>query len=316
MRVYLTGADGMLGTALAGALRADPATADWPLLGVSIADFDVADAAAVHDSIAGFRPDVVVHAAAHAIVDDCEADPKLALRVNVAGVRNVVDACRRAGSRLIYISSDYVFDGSDTPPGGYRETDIPNPLSVYGLTKLAGERTSARLDDHLSVRTSWLFGGADERLDPVLATVRQAARGQRMRLIGDQHSLPTYADDVAEAIVFLLTRELPVTGTIHAANAGTASWHEVAEHVLSLLDPALAAALAPERIALDDCAFLGERPRDSTLNTDRLAALGHTMPSWRDAVGRFCDRLEAQPPRTGEPAVPRAPLEPLAGRHA
>jgi dTDP-4-dehydrorhamnose reductase len=293
MRVYLTGADGMLGTALTEALRADPATAGWPLRGVSIADFDVGDAAAVRASIADFGADVVVHTAAHAIVDDCEADPKLALRVNVAGVRNVVDACRQTGSRLVYISSDYVFDGADTPSGGYRETDTPNPLSVYGLTKLAGERTSALLEDHLNVRTSWLFGGSDERVDPVLATVLQARRGTRARLIADQYSVPTYVEDVARAIVFLLTSERPVTGTIHVANAGTASWHEVGQHALSVLDPALAATLAPERLAMDDCDFLGGRPRNSTLNTDRLAGLGHTMPSWKDAVRRFCARLEA-----------------------
>jgi len=293
MRVYLTGADGMLGTALAGALRTDPATADWAVLGVSKADFDVADAAAVSASIDGFAPDVVVHTAAHAIVDDCEADPKLALRVNVAGVRNIVQACRRARCRLIYLSSDYVFDGANPPPGGYRETDTPNPLSVYGLTKLAGERTSALLDDHLNVRTSWLFGGADERLDPVLATVRQAGRGERVRLIADQYSLPTYVEDVASAIVFLLTSARDATGTIHAANAMSASWFEVGEHALSMFDPALAATVAPERLALDDCAFLGERPRNSTLNTERLAGLGYTMPSWRDAVRRFCERLHA-----------------------
>jgi dTDP-4-dehydrorhamnose reductase len=293
MRVYLTGADGMLGTALAAALRTDAVTADWPLLGVSRSDFDVADSAAVEASIGGFAPDVVVHTAAHAIVDDCEADPKLALRVNVAGVRNVVAACRRARCRLLSLSSDYVFDGAFTPAGGYRETDIPNPLSVYGLTKLAGERTSALLDDQLNVRTSWLFGGADERLDPVLATVRQAKVGERVRLIADQYSRPTYVGDLARAIVFLLDKGRDVTGTIHAANSGSASWYEVGEHALSVLDPALAVPMAPERLALKDCAFLGERPRNSTLNTERLTRLGWEMPSWRDAVRRFCERLEA-----------------------
>lgn len=292
LRVYLTGADGMLGSALIRALQEDQLTTEWPVLGVSRTDFDIADAAAVNASILRFAPDVVVHAAAHAIVDDCEADPKLALRVNVAGVRNIVEACRRMGSRLVYISSDYVFDGENTPVWGYRENDTPNPVSVYGLTKLAGERTSELLANHLTVRTSWLFGGADERVDAMLAMVRKAQRGQRPSLIADQYSLPTYTDDLAKAIVFLLTREQQVTGTIHVANTGTASWYQVSEYLLWALDPALAATVAPEPVSLADCGYLGERPRNSTLNTDRLVELGHTMPSWQDAVRRFCHQLE------------------------
>jgi dTDP-4-dehydrorhamnose reductase len=295
VRVYVTGADGMLGTALRAALSADPDTADWPVLAVSAADFDIGDAAAVAGSIRDVRPDVVVHTAAHAIVDDCEADPKLALRVNIAGVRNVVEACQRTGSRLVYVSSDYVFDGLDTPPGGYREDDVPNPLSVYGLTKVAGERISATLDDHLNVRTSWLFGGADERVDNVLALIRQIRRGERPRLISDQFSLPTYTVDLARALVYLMTRKPAVTGTVHIANAGTASWYEVARYVLDVLGPQSPGAPAPEPVALDDCGFLGDRPRNSTLNTDRLAGLGFRMPSWQDAVRRFCAELDTQP---------------------
>ena len=232
MCVDVTGADGMLGTALVAALREDPATVGWPLLGVSLDDFDIGDGRAIRASVAEFRPDAVVHTAAHAIVDECEADPKLALRVNVAGVCHIADACRAVGSRAVYISSDYVFDGAATPPGGYREGDIPNPLSVYGLTKLAGERIAGLLESHVNVRTSWLFGGNDERVDTVLATVRQASRGERPRLIADQFSIPTYAADLAQALIFLLARPEPV-GTIHAANRGTASWYQVGMYLLS-----------------------------------------------------------------------------------
>lgn len=291
LRLYLTGADGMLGTAFTEALRRHPAGESWEVLGTSVTDFDIGDAEAVRKSIDGFRPDVVVHTAAHAIVDDCEADPKLALRVNVDGVRNVVDACRRNRSKLVYVSSDYVFDGRDTPDGGYRETDTPNPLSVYGLTKLAGERTSALVPDHLTIRTSWLFGGADERTDNVLATVRRAVRGERTELIADQFSLPTYTADLADAMTFLLLGERQMTGTLHVANAGTASWYEVGKHALEVFDRTLAAACPPRPAAFDDVAFLGGRPRNSTLSTKLLASLGHEMPSWQNAVERYCAEL-------------------------
>ncbi|HVK25511.1 MAG TPA: dTDP-4-dehydrorhamnose reductase [Actinokineospora sp.] len=287
MRVYLTGADGMLGTALSEAIATDPSTQDWSVRGVSRDDFDIADHAAVAASVSAFGPDVVVHAAAHAIVDDCEADPRMAMRVNVAGTHNVADACRRGGARLVYLSSDYVFDGAAPPPGGYRETDPPSPLSVYGLTKLAGERISQTVPEHLVVRTSWLFGGADERTDNVLATVRRAARGAKSELIDDQFSCPTYTRDLAQALVFLLSGD--VRGTVHAANAGTASWFEVAKVALAAYDAALPADLLP--VALDEQPFLGGRPRNSSLHTGLLATLGHAMPHWTDAVVRFCGEL-------------------------
>jgi dTDP-4-dehydrorhamnose reductase len=288
MRIYLTGADGMLGTALTGAIAADPATADWVVHGVSKDDFDIADRDAVLESVERFRPDAVVHAAAHAIVDDCEADPRLAMRVNVAGTHNVVEACRRGAARLVYLSSDYVFDGATPPEGGYRETDTPSPLSVYGLTKLAGERISQTVPDHLVVRTSWLFGGADERTDNVLAIVRQALRGAKSELIDDQFSCPTYTVDLAAALGFLLGRG--VTGTVHAANVGTASWYQVARVALAAYDDELPADLLP--VTLSEQPFLGGRPKNSSLDTSLLAGMGHPMPHWTDAVRRFCRELK------------------------
>ncbi|MFJ2742610.1 dTDP-4-dehydrorhamnose reductase [Streptomyces sp. NPDC087440] len=287
-RVYVTGADGMLGTALRRALAEDPATAHWTVRGVSLQDFDISDARAVADSVEAFRPDVVVHTAAHAVVDDCERDPALALRVNVAGVRNVAHACRRTGSRLVSLSSDYVFDGAAPPDGGYREDDLPSPLSVYGVTKAAGERVCALLGDRaLSVRTSWLFGGEDARVDVVLAALRSGADGAPAALVHDQYSRPTYTEDLARALVFLLTRPEPVSGTLHIANAGTASWHDVGL-ALRELRPHLP---EPKPLAMTECGFVGGRPRDSTLSTGRLTALGLTLPHWRDALERFCARL-------------------------
>lgn len=297
MRIYLTGADGILGTALTAALRADPATADWPLLGVSILDFDIADEAAVTASIGRFRPDIVIHAAAHAEVNECEANPQLAIRVNIGGTHNVVAACRRVNARPIYISSDYVFDGRARPDGGYRENHVPNPLSVYGLTKLAGERIVSVVPDYLVVRTSWLFGGRDEGTDNVLALVRRSMRGEMTELVSDQFSRPTYAADLAQALVRLLAESNAVIGIVHAANGGSASWYEVGEVVMRLL-AVLGAGngrlVPPRPVAMTDCGYLGDRPVDSSLNTDRLARLGIVLPDWADAVTRFCSLLAGE----------------------
>jgi dTDP-4-dehydrorhamnose reductase len=292
VRVYVTGADGSLGSALLPALRYDPRTAAWAVLGVSIGNFDIGDLAAVRRSVSSFRPDIVIHLAAVAIVADCERDLPLAFRANVAGVSNVVTACREAGARLVYMSSDYVFDGASPPAQGYAETDVPNPLSVYGLAKLAGERMATAIDGHLIIRTSWLFGGASEDNDDVLASIKQAQRAARARLIHDQFARPTYTEDLASAIVHLLTLKDPYVGTVHVANSGApASRYEMGMHAVAAFDPGLAASYSPVPVAFDDCELVGGRPRVSALNTARLAGLGYAMPDWRDGIDRFCARL-------------------------
>ncbi|QKW20269.1 NAD(P)-dependent oxidoreductase [Kitasatospora sp. NA04385] len=317
-RIYVTGADGMLGQALVRALRADGRTAHWPVHGVSLADFDIADGRALSRSVDGFRPTVVVHLAACAIVDTCEADPRLAMRVNVRGTRNVAEQARRHGARMVYLSSDYVFDGLDTPEHGYTEQDLPNPVSVYGLTKLAGERITSLLPDSLVVRTSWLFGGADERVDNVLAAVRAAERGEPALLVSDQYSLPTGTRELAEALVHLLCLPEPPGGTVHIGNAGRASWYDVGLELRRQLRAGAgsAAAPAPVPVPMADCGFRGDRPVDSTLNTDRLRSLGHTMTTWRDALRAYLRTLGARPSPAGAPGDASAPhgLAPAHGR--
>ncbi|MFD7642404.1 SDR family oxidoreductase [Kitasatospora sp. NPDC059795] len=290
-RIYVTGADGMLGQALIRALGEDPRTAHWPVHGVSLVDFDIADGRALSRSVAEFRPTVVVHLAACAIVDTCEADPRLAMRVNVEGTRNVAQESRRAGARMVYLSSDYVFDGLATPEHGYTEQDLPNPVSVYGLTKVAGERITSLVPDSLIVRTSWLFGGADERVDNVLAAVRSAERGEPAPLVSDQYSLPTGTRDLAEALVHLLCLPEPPGGTVHIGNGGRASWFDVGLELQSLLKDDEGPALAPTPIPMADCGFVGARPVDSTLNTDRLRSLGHSMTTWRESLRTYLRTL-------------------------
>jgi dTDP-4-dehydrorhamnose reductase len=250
-----------------------------------VRDFDIADGAALRASLERCDPDVVVHCAAHAILDDCAADPRMALRVNVQGTHNVAAECRRLGRRMVYISSDYVFDGLAPPTGGYREDDVPNPVSVYGLTKLAGERITATVPDHLVVRTAWLFGGRDERTDLVLASINAVLGGRRPRLIHDQFSNPTYTGDVAGALTHLLAGS--VTGTVHVVSSGRASWLQVGELLLDVLRDdgvELDERLGIEPVALSDAGLVDARPLDSALSNEKLTRLGYTMPHWTDAV--------------------------------
>ena len=285
VRLYLTGADGMLGTALADALARDERTAGWRVTGVSVRDFDIADEAALRASLERCDPDVVVHCAAHAILDDCAADPWMAMRVNVRGTHNVAAACRRLRRRMVYVSSDYVFDGLAPPPGGYREDDVPNPVSVYGLTKLAGERITATVPDHLVIRTAWLFGGRDERTDLVLAATNAVLAGRRPRLIHDQFGSPTYTGDAAGALTHLLAES--AAGTVHVVNSGRASWLQVGEFLLSVLrgdGVEIDERLRVEPVALSDAGLVDVRPLDSALRNEKLARLGYAMPHWTEAV--------------------------------
>jgi dTDP-4-dehydrorhamnose reductase len=296
LRVFLTGADGLLGTAFTAALGQDSATAGWQLDGVSRGDFDIADGEAVDRAIHRSRPEIVIHAAAQAVVDDCERDPRMAMRVNVTGTRNVVRACRRSDIRVIYMSSDYVFDGATAPADGYAEADLPAPRNVYGMTKLAGERIAELHPAHLIVRTSWLFGGHDENVDNVLAMMRAAQRNQPSSLIADQFSRPTYAADLARTLIFLITRPEPITGVIHVANRGRASWYDVGCHLASAAGGAPDGWPQPRPIGYADAGFVGDRPLDSTLRTGRLENLGFTLPTWQDAVSRFRSTVQTLAP--------------------
>jgi dTDP-4-dehydrorhamnose reductase len=295
MRIYLTGADGMFGTAFFRALSRHPGLARQPRLGVSVTDFDIADADAVRTSVRDFRPDVIVHAAANAIVDACENDPAMALRTNVQGTSNVAEVCRDVGARLVYLSSDYLFDGSARPPDGYPADAVPRPLNIYGLTKLAGERVTQAVDRHLIIRTSWLFGGTDENTDQLLAAVRAMLAGERPALINDQVSRPTYARDLAEGVVRLLAlAELP-TGVLHLTNTGQASWYEAGLVAADQLRRLSGIAVPdPEPVPLAQCGLAAHRPRYSVLGLPaHTEGAASTLPHWSDAVRRYCAEVLA-----------------------
>lgn len=309
-RVYVTGGDGTIGSALVRALAADPRTARWPVRAVSIADFDIADQAAVSASIEEFAPDVVVHLAALAVLDACESDPARALAVNVHGTANVARACRARGARLVYMSSDYVFDGATTPDGGYAEDDVPDPVSVYGLTKLASERIAQSVPDHLVVRTSWVYGGTDPALDQVAEMLERVGQGREIEAIGDQVGSPTHADDLAEALVGLLVAG--VSGCVHAAGAEPGTWYDVAGALLKGLD---ADAVGRVAVPLREAGFGAPRPGNSALDVSLLGRHGLRIDGWRTAVparvaaaGTVSAARTAARPAAAEPvtAVPGA----------
>lgn len=212
-RVLVTGGNGLLGTKTIGLLLAEgrqplstsmePAALNGFLGEFPYHQVDITDAGAVHDLLATWRPEAVIHTAAFTAVDACETQRELSWRVNVDGTAHVAEACSRFGARMVHISTEYVFDGLDGP---YREQDTPNPLSYYGRTKLESEReVQRRCGDWAIARTTVLFGHAPNVRPGFIAwLVDKLEHREQVRIVDDQVGSPTLADNLAQMVVALL----------------------------------------------------------------------------------------------------------------
>ncbi|MCX6340005.1 MAG: dTDP-4-dehydrorhamnose reductase [Candidatus Aureabacteria bacterium] len=274
-RILVIGAAGMLGHELMDILS--PA---WELTGVDIGEVDITDREGTEAYIRELRPHAVVNAAARTDVDGCEGDPDGAFAVNAQGAGYVAAACRAACARMIYLSTDYVFDGRAKKP--YREDAATNPQSAYGKSKLAGEQAVRRgLDDYIIVRTSWLFGLHGKNfVDTIL---RAAARQPVLEVVGDQRGCPTYARDLAKAIGSLLMTDC--RGIVNVTNSGVCSWCEYARAILELggISGVRVNEITSERLSRP-----APRPPFSALDGSRYAGLtGAPMRQWREAVGEY-----------------------------
>ncbi len=283
MKILVLGAAGMLGRALE---RVHAEEGRHELAERDIAACDILDEVSVRSTLAATRPAAVFLCAAWTDVDGAEADPAGALRVNGDGTRNVARACAGSGAALVYLSTDYVFDGEKPTP--YLEEDPPAPINAYGRSKLAGERHVREAGDrHLVVRTSWLFGPEGKHfVDAILA---RAKSGAPLRVVTDQVGAPTYTIDLARAL-FRLT-EAGARGVVNATNAGACSWHQFAERIVARAG----LAVPVERITSQELARPARRPRNSRLDGRRLRALGVAMPSWEDALERYLRERDAGP---------------------
>jgi dTDP-4-dehydrorhamnose reductase len=273
----VTGANGQLGRAVlcTAELRGRSA------IGASHAELAVEDQDAVRRWVGTHRPRFVLHCAAWTNVDGCEADPQKADRINGHATGYLAESCVGNGCGLVYVSTDFVFDGKATSP--YRPDAEPAPLSAYGRSKLLGEEAVRRLrrpDFHV-VRTSWVFGPGGRNFPR--AILDRARSGQPLAVVTDQRGRPTYTEDLAEALLDLCESGAP--GAIwHAANEGECTWHEFAVDVLRAarvdvpVGETTAAALARPAV----------RPAYSVLDTQALAAVrGRPFPHYRSAIERY-----------------------------
>jgi dTDP-4-dehydrorhamnose reductase len=245
-------------------------------------ELDITDAAATASLVMGSGASVVVNCAAYTAVDDAETHPDIAFRVNRDGARNVAEGAARAKAAVVYLSTDYVFDG--TKNGAYLESDAPNPLSVYGESKLAGELVVQRtLAEHFVVRTAWLFGLHGKSFPRTV--LRMARSGQSLRVIDDQMGCPTYTEHLCAAIARIIER--PLYGTYHAAGSGRCTWYQLAREVLRAVGHETEVTPIPTA----DYPLPAPRPRNSVLDTSKLAqCYGIRLPHWTEGVAAFCSQ--------------------------
>lgn len=277
-RVLITGAGGQIGREVVAAFTGDE------VIAADHATLDVSDRDSVLQAITSTAPDAVVHAGAWTAVDACEGDPDRAFRVNALGTRHVTEGARRVGAWLCYLSTDYVFDGTKSEP--YLEWDRPNPVSVYGQSKLGGEREIG--PDATIVRTSWVCGLHGNNM--VKTILRLAGEHEKLTFVDDQRGQPSFADDLAPMIRRLVVERRP--GIFHVTNQGAVSWFEFARAVLEVAD------LDPDRVRPIPTADLepprpAPRPANSVLDNAALRLAGlPLLPHYRAPLELLVRRLQ------------------------
>ena len=238
MKVLVTGANGQLGTDVVAQLSA-PGHHD--VLATDVDELDISSRQAVLSAVTGWRPDLIVNCAAMTAVDRCETEVDLAYRLNALAPRHLAEGAARVGAHMVHVSTDYVFDGTKTGP--YLEWDEPNPQSVYGRSKLAGEREVLSIAPGSTVvRTAWVCGVHGANM--VKTALRLSEGGGPLRFVDDQHGCPTFTDDLAGMLIRLGVDRRP--GIFHVTNQGATTWYQFVRDVIAAAgrDPSMVSPIA------------------------------------------------------------------------
>jgi len=292
LRILVTGATGMLGCDICGEL-----SKEHEIIGLAKGEYtltthdsrlttflrvDITDKSAIGDALANAKPDMVIHAAAYTDVDGCELNPDIAYQVNALGTRNVANSCRDTNALLLYISTDYVFDGEKGSP--YDEEDGPNPISVYGSSKLQGEQeVKAALKAYMIVRTSWLYGRNGRNF--IDGVIERARRGEELRVVDDQFGSPTQTVDLAMAIRRMVERARDLSGTYHITNSGSCSRLDEARKALEYSKCENARVIP---ISSSESVRPARRPKNSALENRRYREIfGQELRPWDAALKAY-----------------------------
>ncbi|MDQ0115240.1 dTDP-4-dehydrorhamnose reductase [Paenibacillus harenae] len=274
LKILVTGANGQLGRELM-----EWVTDTMVIVGVARDQLDITSARQCRDVIEFHRPDVVIHCAAYTAVDKAETEPDEAYRVNEQGTRNIAEAAAAFEAKFCYISTDYVFDGTSSSP--YLEQDQTNPLTVYGKSKLAGERAvQSIVERYFIVRTSWVYGQYGNNF--VKTMLKLAGERDRLTVVSDQIGSPTYTYDLAAFLIQLVQTEH--YGIYHASNTGSCSWYQFAEAIFEESE---------HKVKVEPCTT-AEFPRPASRPANSVMAHGAIMANglqdlrpWREALRHY-----------------------------
>ncbi|RJL51955.1 dTDP-4-dehydrorhamnose reductase [Pectobacterium carotovorum] len=273
MRILLTGANGQLGRCFQ-----DRLPTEWEILATDTAELDITDLARVKEVVKDFQPDAIVNAAAYTAVDKAESEPELAEKINATGPENLAIVASKQGIRLVHVSTDYVFDGNATEP--YHEDSATNPLSVYGKTKLAGEQAVTQAaPEAIIVRTAWVFSEYGNNF--VKTMLRLAKERDTLGIVADQRGCPTYAGDLAQAIISLLDKNVE-GGIYHYCGDEEVSWYEFAQAIFEMAKQQGVIDKVPlvTAITTEQYPTPAHRPQYSSLSCEKIKKLTIKPSDW------------------------------------
>ncbi len=275
MKILITGSKGQLGSELVSLLLKD-----YEVYGFSHKELDITDKKHVIDIVSKIVPNIIIHCAAFTNVDGCESDIGTAFDVNTIGTGNVAIASKKTKSAMVYISTDYIFDGMKNSP--YLESDIPNPISIYGISKYGGELVVKHfLDKFFIVRTSWLYGKRGKNF--VNTILRLTKEKDEIKVVNDQVGSPTYVSDLAKAISALISTKY--YGIYHITNSGECSWYKFAKEVLKYV---VIKNIEVIPISTEELSRPAPRPKYSVLKNFNLEKKKiYKMRNWELALRDF-----------------------------
>ena len=282
MKYLITGGTGQLGHDIVKELIS---RGELNYLAPTTKEMNITNKDEVEKVILGYKPDIIFHCAAYTAVDKAEEDRENCYNVNVNGTKNIVEVAKRINAKVVYISTDYVFDG--TKKTEYETEDITNPINYYGYTKLLGEKEVQQLNDYLIVRISWVFGENGKNF--VKTMLNLAETKTELSIVSDQIGSPTYTKDLSKLLLDMI--ENNKKGLFFATNEDFCSWYEFAEYIFKINN----INIKLNKVLTKDYKTLAKRPLNSKLSKNKLDEEGLTrLPSWQDATSRFCKVLRKE----------------------
>jgi dTDP-4-dehydrorhamnose reductase len=278
-RIFIAGSNGQLGT------DCQRVFAEHTLLAQDMPEIDITSRDSVTSAMNEFKPDFLINCAAYTAVDKAESDESLCHAVNAVGPAVLARECKLNGTFLVHISTDYVFSGDRAVPEPWLETDVPSPVTVYGRTKLDGEKAIQSSGcRHAILRTAWLYGAHGKNFPKTMLRLALADPAKTIRVVNDQFGCPTCSMQLALQIKKLIEQPVPPTGLFHAAAQGHTSWYGFAREFLTLMN----VPFTMEPCTTADYPTPAHRPANSILENAALKSLGIcTMDDWRAALQDF-----------------------------